>query len=172
MTPGVKTLLGLWGTIVGAAVERLPTAQLYSAIYNAQRDQGVVPGGFGMRDVNTLRSMATSWVRSPQALERAQGSSPLGSEMIALAPWSRGLAARNADPAFEIRYEYLRTNPIEGQSPWVTIGAEKAGRPQSVEELRDLVDQHAADVTEGDGSPPFEAGQSFAGIGQIIVLAL
>lgn len=172
MTPGVKALLGLWGTITGAAAQRLPTAQLYSAIYNAQVEQGMAPGGFGMRDVNTLRSMATSWARSPQAIERAQGSSPLGTDMVALAPWSRGLAARNADPAFEIRYELLRTNPLEGQSSWVTIGAENVGRPQSVEELRDLVDAHATDLLEGGGSPPFEAGQEFAGIGQIIVLAL
>jgi hypothetical protein len=44
--------------------------------------------------------------------------------------------------------------------------------PGSIGDLRALVDQHAQDLAEGQQCPPMEAEESFAGIGDIIVIAI
>lgn len=180
MTPGLKALSGQWvgvlsgafGTETATGRRLLNTQETYSLIYNAQVDAGVAPGGFTMRDLNTMRSTATSWRRSAEGIARAQDTSPLSPDLIALAPWSRDLASRNAAPLYEVRYEMRINTPDGERSSWISIGAEQAGIPSSIGELRDLVEQHAADVEAGGGSPPFEAGELFSGVGNILVVAV
>lgn len=172
ITPGMRNLLGVWGSIVGAANEGLSTQSLYSAIYNAQIDAGGTPGGFTMRDLNPLRSMATGWRTTQANIARAQDSSPLGTDHIALAPWSRDVNSRNANPLYEIRYEYLTDPALPPGEQWVTVPTEQAGMPATIGQLRDLVNQHAAELDEGQKCPPRMDDQSFAGVGNILVVAV
>jgi hypothetical protein len=91
---------------------------------------------------------------------------------VALAPWSRPLYHRNLVPMTEVRYEYLRDTPAGLRRDWVTVPPEGLGRLNTVGQVRQAVDEHAAALTEGDASPPLEVDESFAGIGNILVLAV
>jgi hypothetical protein len=168
----MKTLLGHWGSITAAVNERLPTQQLYSAIYNAQVSAGATPGGFRMQDLNTLRGMANSWRRSQEVMASEQSTTSLAGDAVALAPWSRPLYHRNLTPMTEVRYEYIRDTPAGESRSWVTVPPEGLGTLNTVGQVRMAVDEHAAALTEGDASPPLEVDESFAGIGNILVLAV
>jgi hypothetical protein len=168
----MRALLGQWGSITAAVTERLPTQQLYSAIYNAQVSAGATPGGFRMQDLNAMRGLANQWRRSQEVMAREQNTTSLAGDAVALAPWSRSLYHRNLNPMTELRYEYIRDTPQGPTSSWVTVPPEGLGVLNTVGQVRQAVDEHAAALTEGDASPPLEADESFAGIGNILVLAV
>lgn len=172
LTPGQKSLLGFWGTITAAALQRLNTHDLFSALYNARVDAGLDPGSVSLRDLNPLRSMATRWRDAPIALARAADSTPIGPDHTALAPWSRPLAERNANPRFEVRYEFLTDPALPSGEQWVTIPSDAAGMPANIGDLRRMVEQHAAELADAGSCPPTESGQDFVGVGSILVLEL
>jgi hypothetical protein len=172
LTPGQKNLLAHWGAITGAAFEGLGTQETYSYIYAAQVAAEVTPGGFTMADLNPLRSLATGWRRSQEVMAREQSTTSLAGDAVALAPWSRSLYHRNLNPMTEVRYEYIRDTPTGLERNWVTVPPEGLGVLNTVGQVRQAVDEHAAALTEGDASPPLEADESFAGIGNILVLAV
>lgn len=172
LSAGQKAILGQWGALVGAANEGLGTQAIYSALYNARVSAGLDPGAIQLRDLNPLRSMATKWRTGPQAIDRAPGSTPLSDEHIALAPWSRDQYTRNAQPLFEVRYEYLTDPALPAGEQWVTIPAEAAGMPATIGELRSMVEQHANELAASGSCPPTEEDQDFTGVGKILVIAV
>jgi hypothetical protein len=168
----MRRLMGVWGSVTASVNERLPTQQLYGAIYNAQVDAGATPGGFTMQDLNRVRSLANGWRTAPESLSRQPDTSPLGAEQIALAPWSRDQFSRNANPLYEVRYEF-QTNPaLPAGTQWVTIPAEAAGMPATIGDLRSMVEQHASELAAAGSCPPQDGGEEFVGIGQILVIAV
>jgi hypothetical protein len=143
----MRTLLGQWGAIQSAVEARLPTQQLYSAIYNAQLDAGVTPGGFGFGDLNRLRSMAVGQRNASEAFARAPSSSPVDATMIGTAPWSRGLADRNLTPQWEVRFEHSVVMDNQLTTFWRTSKFDGV-LPGSVGDVLDLVNADAADLSE------------------------
>lgn len=181
MTPGLKNLAGQWSAVLGGAFgytdaagnrKLLNTQQTASLIQNAQIAAGVTPGGYTMGDLTKIRSTAVSWRRSADTIAAADDLDPLTPQAIALAPWSRALAERDLAPAYEVRYEMLIASEEGITSQWLSIGADVVGLPSSIGALRDLVQQQAEDTSNDGGSPPFEAGQSFHGVGNILVVAV
>jgi hypothetical protein len=157
LTPGARSLLSVWGAITAGVGERLPTQQLYSVIYNAQRDAGVTPGGFSMRDLSQLRSLAVSQRNADQALARASSSTGIGAEHIGTAPWSRGLNDRNLTPAYEVRFEHRVLLDNELVTFWRTSRIDGT-LPGTVGDVLDLVSEDAAALSEGYGVEHVDVG--------------
>lgn len=173
LTPGQKALLPQWGSITGAAFEGLNTADTFSAIYNARVQAGLDPGTIRLSDLNALRSLAVGWRRSTEAFATEQNSTVLRGDLIASAPWSRSLYHQQLNPFKEVRYQYLTTDAEGNQrAQWTTIPHEDTGILHTVGNVRSLVREHSQRIAEGGGSPPLEEDETFAGIGNIMVIAV
>ena len=164
VSEGAQSILFAWGAIEQATANRASTAEVYQAIRDAATAQGMPAPSIPLRAVNELRSYAVAIRNASEALERADTSTALLSDYIAQAPWSRDLAAQNAAPELQVRFEQSFIDQAGGAfTQWRTLLISGA-IPETIQSLYDHTEATAEALAD-------EYGVTNAGIGAVQLIA-
>jgi hypothetical protein len=165
--------MAYWGTVQAAVAQRATTAELWSAIRDAQANE---PGGFGpvtVQGINEVRSAAAQLRNSGEAFGAAREDSTasgldrsISSDMMATAPWSSEQMALTTLADYQVRFQALFTTPLgEASSVMLTAKYPNGQLPATVGELIDSLGAFAP----ASGSLP--VGE-FTGIGDVSIVAV
>lgn len=168
-----KAAMAYWGTIQSAVAQRATTAELWSAIRDAQATE---PGGVGavtVQGVNEVRSAAAQIRNGGEALAAARADSEttgmdrsITSAMMSTAPWSSTQQALTALADYQVRFQALFTNPLgEASSVMLTAKFPNGALPATVGDLVDALGAFAP----ASGSLPVG---TFDGIGDMTIVAV
>lgn len=164
VSEGSQPLLFAWGAIEQATANRATTAEVYQAIRDAAEAQGIPSPSIPLRAVNELRAYAAAIRNASTALSRADVSTAMLSDYIAQAPWSRDLAAQNASPELQVRFQQSFVDETGNAfTHWRTLLIPGAA-PETIQALYDHIEATAEALAD-------EYGVTHAGIGAVQLIA-
>ena len=139
-----------YGPLLSSAAQRETTAQMWARLRDfAQRSEVSFPSDI-FRQVNSLRSNASSVQAASRNLDRSPGSDTITGGLIGRPIYGRPSASFDTLPQYEARFRLTVQGP-EGQAEqWVrvTYGADL---PDTVGQLLDELDTFAQDLYAGYG---------------------
>jgi hypothetical protein len=168
-----RDAMAYWGTIQSAVSQRATTAEVWSAIRDAQAAE---PGGGGLVTlvgVNEVRAAAAAIrntserLGSARALEDRSGlSQSITSQMMSTAPWSRAPGVLSTLADYQVRFEARLITPL-GESITQNLTAMfPAGQlPATVGDLIDAL------ATFAPASGSLQQGE-FDGVGAVSIVAV
>ena len=157
LTPGQTRALQFWGVINKATADRVGTAELWQRINAASAAAGHARPGFGIADLQKVRSLAVG-VRAMQAAFNSLGGDDLiTGDQIAQAPWSRPLASRNVVGMWQVEFEHVtRVNGVEQSNYRVTTFTGTV--PRTRNELQAAIEQDASRMARDYGTEHVDIG--------------
>jgi hypothetical protein len=156
LTPGVRTLLGFWGSIQAAANAPVGTRGV-AAAWNALRTAlnlgptTAVTGVATLQDMNQVYGLAVSNRTAFQAFSEATPDSAVTAAMIGSTPNARSASVSEASPLYNVRVPYTYTTGTETVSDWVTVQIPSSLTGYSAGDLTDLVTTLAAAIITSYG---------------------
>lgn len=157
-------LLFAWGAIEQATAAHATTAEVYQAIRDAAEAQGMPAPSIPLRAVNELRAYAAGIRNASANLSKADASTAMLSDYIAQAPWSRDLAAQNASPELQVRFQQSFMDETGNAfTHWRTLLIPGA-YPESIQALFDHIEAVAEALAD-------EYGVTHQGVGAVQLIA-
>ena len=168
-----RNAMAYWGTIQGAVSDRTSTADIWSAIKDAQASQPDKFGSVTVQGVNEIRSAAAAIRNTSESLSNARSveessglPQSITGKMMTTVPWSRDQQVLNTLADYQVRFEALFTTPLGASASVMLTAKYGAGElPATVGELVDALGSYAP----ASGSLPLG---TFEGVGSMSITAV
>lgn len=169
-TPGVRQLLGLWGSVATATAEGQTTSALWATVRQAGEDYGTPLAGVTIQDMNYVRRAANQMLTAQREFAGSEPTSAITGDMMFQSPWSTVTAAGVAAPEWMVRYEAEFATEDGPQTQWMTSAYDLTDMlPATVGDLSsDLADD--ANSNTSTSSPP--CGGQLVSIGAVQIMRM
>lgn len=140
--------LKYYGDIIAAAYAGKNVTDMWADIRSTQAQYGLPTTQTSVPDVQTIRGYANKIVAGARAFAAADPNDTITSDMMAVAPYtSRDLNAISVDPTYHVRYVNI-VQAADGtvSERWTTSIFAASQFPNTVGELQDAIDTHAAEM--------------------------
>lgn len=152
LSESLRTALGYWWNLITDAVrEGFTATDTTSLASQVAKDLGGSLSFKDAQDVAVLYGYAKRIDNAGNALQAADASKFIDSNLMAVAPYARDVAERNAYPLYHVKFEYVYLDSAGNQQTAIRTDAIPLALPGTVGELTAQVLSDAEAMTNKYG---------------------